>query len=110
MMESKKRSINKERNTTRILSYLLMTFSICAFLSPITATIGYIPLIGGILSNAASIAIFIAALILCLPLFLLTVSICWLFFHPKVGLILLGIGLLVAGAVLAITLTNKGRN
>jgi hypothetical protein len=85
-----------------------MVFSICAFFSPITTLLGYVPLLGGILSNVVGLAIFLAALIVCIPLFLLAVSICWLIVHPKVGLVLLGIALVATGIVLAIVFTNKG--
>ena len=87
-----------------------MVLSICAFFSPITTLLGYVPLLGGILSNVVGLAIFLAAIIVCIPLFLLAVSICWLIFHPKVGLILLGVALLVTGAVLAIIFVNKGKD
>jgi|LakMenEpi03Aug12_release.lakeMendotaPanAssembly.Ray.scaffolds.fasta_scaffold1179005_1 hypothetical protein len=87
-----------------------MVVSICAFFSPITALIGYVPFLGGFLSSAIGLAIFLAAAIVCLPLFLLALSISWLVFHPKVGLILLGIALVITGIVLAVIFTNKGND
>lgn len=85
-----------------------MVLSICAFFSPITSILGYVPFLGGFLSSVVGIAIFIAALIVCLPLFILAMSISWLRFHPKVGLLLLGIGLVIGGIVIAIVIKNKG--
>ena len=84
-----------------------MVFSICAFFFPITHLIGYVTLLGGFLSGFISLAILIAALVICLPLFLLAVAISWLVFHPKAGLILLGIGLLIAGVVSLIIYLTK---
>jgi uncharacterized membrane protein HdeD (DUF308 family) len=110
MIEEELSTIAKKRNIFRLVSYLLMVFSICAFFSPITTLIGYVPFLGGFLSSFVGLAIFLAALIVCLPLFLLAVAISWLFFHPKVGLILLGVALLITGAVLAIIFINKGKN
>jgi len=109
MIESEKKSISCRQSAIRVLAYFLMVFSICAFFSPITTLLGYVPLLGGILSGAVGLAIFLAALIVCIPLFLLAVAICWLVVHPKVGLILLGIALVATGIVLAIIFTNKGK-
>ena len=91
----------------RVLSYFLMVAGICIFFSPITHLIGYIPLIGGLLKGTLGIAIFLAALIICLPLFLLAVTVSWLVFNPKVGLFILGAALVVTAIVLAISLTNR---
>ena len=87
-----------------------MVFSICAFFSPITHLLGYVPLLGGFLSGVVGLAIFIAALIICIPLFLLACSISWLIFHPKVGLILLGVGLLITGLVFLIIHLTKPKD
>lgn len=94
----------------RALAYFLMVISICCFFSPITTLVGYVPFLGGFLSSAIGLAIFLAALIVCIPLFLLCVAVSWTVFHPRVGLIILGIALVVMGVVLAIILTNKGPN
>lgn len=110
MMEKEKKDISLKKNLIRFAAYFLMVLSICAFFSPITTLLGYVPLLGGILSNVVGLAIFIAAVIVCIPLFLLAVAFCWLIFHPKVGLILLGVALLVTGAVLAIVFVNKGKD
>ena len=84
-----------------------MVGGICLFFSPITHLLGYIPLVGGFLKSTVGIVIFIAALIVCLPLFLLALAISWVVFHPKVGFILLGVALLVAGIVIALSLANR---
>ena len=87
-----------------------MVMSLCAFFIPITTLIGFVPFLGNYLSNIIGLEICLAAVIVCLPLFLLTLSISWLVFHPKVGLILIGIGLLITGIVLAVIFTNEGNN
>lgn len=101
-------SMVKCRTTAfRILAFFMMVGGICLFFSPITQLLGYIPLIGGLLSGTVGILIFVAAIIICIPLFLLAVAVSWLIFHPKVGLIILGVALVITGIVLALCLTNK---
>jgi hypothetical protein len=74
-----------------------MVLGICLFFSPITTILGYIPLVGGIISGIVGFAIFLAALLVCIPLFFLATSIAWLRYHPKIGIALV----LIGGAVLA---------
>jgi hypothetical protein len=87
-----------------------MVVSICIFLNPITSLLGSVPFIGGSLSCGTGTSIFVSSLILCIPIFLLTVSICWLINHPKVGVILLGIALLATGIVLMIIFLTNNNN
>jgi hypothetical protein len=82
-----------------------MVFGIYLFFSPIVNLLGFIPLIGGIISGIVGFAIFLAAFLISIPLYILALAIAWLFFHPKVGLILLAIG----GIILAVVLI-LGRN
>lgn len=77
-----------------------MVFGIYLFFSPIVNLLGYIPLIGGIISGIVGFAIFLAAFLISIPLYILMTAIAWLAFHPKVGLILLAIG----GVILALVL------
>ena len=84
-----------------------MVASICLFFSPITIILGYIPLVGGFISGIVFFAILLAALLLCIPLFFFALSVAWLRFHPKVGFILLGIGLVVLAVILVINFTSK---
>lgn len=72
------------------------------FFSPITTLLGYIPLVGGLISGIVGFAIFLAALLISIPLYLLMISIAWLVFHPKVGLILLIIAAAVTTLVLVL--------
>lgn len=97
-----------KKTAIRVGAYFLMVFGICAFFSPITTILGYVPLLGGLLSGAVGFAIFLAALIVCIPLFLLAVALCWLVWHPKVGLAILAVALLILGVVLYFVLSNKG--
>lgn len=86
----------------------MMVIGICLLFSPITTLLGYIPLIGGFLKSTVGIIIFIAALIICLPIFLLALAFCWLCFHPKVGIALLVIAAIVTGVVIFLTQTGGG--
>jgi uncharacterized membrane protein len=79
----------------RVLAYATMVAGICLFFSPITTILGYIPLVGGFISGVATIAIFIGAVLLCIPLFLIALSLAWLRFNPKIGLAILGVGLII---------------
>lgn len=84
-----------------------MVIGICIFFSPITAILGYIPLVGGLLKSAVGIAIFLAALIICIPLYLLTFSIAWLFYHPKIGIPLLILSLAIAGLIIGLSASRS---
>jgi hypothetical protein len=89
----------------RILSFLCMVLGIYLLFSPIVNLLGFIPLIGGIISGIVGFAIVLAAFLISIPIYILAIAIAWLFYHPKVGLILLAIG----GAILALVLI-LGRN
>lgn len=84
-----------------------MVLGIWLFFSPITTLLGYIPLVGGLISGIVGFAIFLAALLICIPLYFLVISIAWVFYHPKIGIILLAIALAVTGLILFLG-RNKG--
>jgi len=84
----------------RILAFLTMVAGVYLFFSPIVNILNYIPLVGGIISGIVGFAIFLAAFLVCIPLWIIAVSVAWLFYHPKVGLIILGIGLAIFGLIL----------
>jgi hypothetical protein len=107
MLKNVSNHLNCGNVLIRFISYFVMAMAFCVFLSPITTLLGYVPFIGGSLSSSVGTAIFISALIISIPLFLLVISICWLIAHPKVGLILFGFALLAFGIVVAITLVNN---
>lgn len=88
----------------RIVSFLMMVCGLAMFFSPLTAMLGYIPLLGGILQGTANVLIFIACLLVCLPLYLLVLSIAWLFYHPKVGIPLLTLGIIGVGILIWISI------
>ena len=104
MMDKEMKSAKLRACIIRAVAYIMMVAGICLLFSPITTLLGYIPLIGGILKSTVGFLIFVAACIICLPIFLLALSVSWLCFHPKVGIILLLIG--IAIAVLIIVLAN----
>ncbi len=86
----------------------MMVIGICIFFSPITTILGFIPLVGGILKGTVGFIIFVAALLVCIPLWIIAFSLAWLFYHPKVGVIFLGIGLLILGLILFFNYSRKG--
>lgn len=90
-------------NILRIVAYFVMVLGIYAFFSPIVEILGYIPLVGGFLKGVAGTLIFLAALIICIPLFLVTFSLAWLVYHPKTGILVL---LLAAAIITVIVVLN----
>ncbi len=105
-----KRSLKKNNNETvviRLLCFLCMVFGIYLFFLPIVELIGYIPLVGNFLSGAAGAFIFLGALIVCVPLFLATMALAWLFYHPKIGIALIIVAVVIAIIVLIVEETVK---
>ena len=92
----------------RIVCYVLMVASICLFFSPITTLIGYIPFVGGFISGVLFFAILLAAILICIPIFLLVMSAAWLRYHWKVGVIMLAIGLVILGVILVVNGSSGG--
>lgn len=92
----------------RIFLFFLMVLSVCLFFSPITSLIGYIPLIGKFIAGALGLVIFLAAIIICIPLFIIAIAISWICWHPKVGYIILGIGLAIGvGVIIFLSVQNS---
>ena len=87
-----------------------MVLGIYLFFSPIVNLIGFIPLVGGIISGILGFAIFLAAFLISIPLYILATAIAWLFFHPKVGLILLGIGAIIFTIIVIVGRNKDGGN
>lgn len=54
----------------RICAYLLMVLGIYAFFTPIVDLLGEIPIVGWWMKSTASSMIFLAAVIICVPIFL----------------------------------------
>lgn len=92
----------------RIGSFILMVSGICMFFSPITTILGFIPLVGGILKGTVGFVIFLAAVLVCIPLFIIAFSLAWLRYHPKVGIVIFGIGILILGIILFVNYSRKG--
>lgn len=85
-----------------------MVLSIFMFFSPLTTALGYIPLVGGLFKSVLEFFIFLAALLVSIPLYIITFSSAWCFYHPKVGIIILLIGLSIIG--LLIFLSTRAQN
>jgi hypothetical protein len=86
----------------------MMVIGICLFFSPITTILGFIPLVGGILKGTVGFIILIAALLVCIPFWIIGFSLAWLWYHPKVGAIFFAIGLIILGVILFINFSRKG--
>ena len=86
----------------------MMVLGICLFFSPITTILGFIPLVGGILKGTVGFVIFLAALLVSIPFWIIAFSLAWLWYHPKVGAIFFGIGLIILGLILFINYSRKG--
>ena len=82
-----------------------MTLGLFLLFYPIVHLIGYIPLIGGFLKSVVGFIIFLACLLICIPLFILTLAAAWVFYRPLVTIILAGIALIILGTI--IYLNNK---
>lgn len=91
----------------RVVAYFMMVIGICMFFSPITTILGFIPLVGGLLKGTVGFVIFLAALIVCIPLWIIAFSLAWLWYHPKVGAIFLGIGLAILGVIIFINMRSS---
>ena len=84
-----------------------MVVGIWLFFSPFTKLLGYIPLVGGIIQGTVGFAILIGAILISIPLFLIALAISWLVFHPKVGLIILGVAIVITGIIMTLSLWNR---
>ena len=104
-------SIKKSRIFTiiiRIVAFLMMVFGIVLFFSPITNILGYFPLIGGLLKGTVGFIIFVGAIIISIPLYIITFSLAWLFYHPKVGIFILGLGVTIITVLIIVSSQSKG--
>jgi hypothetical protein len=87
-----------------------MVAGLCLFFSPITTLLGYFPLIGGILKMTLSMVILVGSILICIPLYIITISLAWLFYHPKVGLAILGIGITIAVVLIVLSKNQSSSN
>jgi hypothetical protein len=95
-------SLNWSTVFIRLGCYVLMVASICLLFSPVTIILGFIPFVGGFISSIAFFAILLGAIIICLPITLVVASVAWLVYRPKVGIVLILIGLAALATILII--------
>lgn len=62
-----------------------MVLGICLFFSPVVTLLGYIPLVGGFLKGTAGLIVCLGAILVCIPLFSITMGLAWLRYHPLIG-------------------------
>ena len=94
----------------RLGCFALMVFSFLFFFYPITTLLTYLPFIGRLVSGIAFVALLLASLIICVPVFLFTLSIAWLRFHQKIGFILLALGIISLIIILVLNYTRRTAN
>lgn len=73
-----------------------MFFGLFLFFTPITAILGYIPLLGGLVQSILNLAILLVSFLVCIPIYLIVFSIAWLFYHPKIGIPVVIVGVIIA--------------
>ncbi len=84
----------------RLGGFLMMLFGIMMVLSPLRIVASFIPLLGSIVGAG----LFLVALVVSLPLTLITIAVAWLFYRP-----ILGVGLLVVAVGAAVGLGTLAR-
>lgn len=99
MMETMISTNKVVTNALRITALIVMIVGIVAFFNPIVSILGWIPIVGGFLQGTAGGLIIIGAIIVSVPMFLITFSLAWLVYHPKTGAIFLIAGLLVVAII-----------
>jgi len=102
------KAIRSSENFTlilRIVTFIMMVLGICMFFSPITILLNHIPLVGGILSGTVGWIIFIAAVIVSIPIYIMAFSMAWMWYHPKVGIPILLVGVAL---ITILILVNAG--
>jgi hypothetical protein len=92
----------------RIASFVLMVLGMWLFFSPIANILGYIPFVGGFLKSTVGFFLFLAALIICIPLFLIAFSLAWLWYHPKVGIVIFLIAIAILVTIIVLNSKSSG--
>ena len=80
----------------------MMVMGILLVFSPIISLMGYIPMVGGLINGSLFVVVLVGAFIICIPLWIITFSIAWTCYHPKVGIAFLAIGLAVLTTIVVI--------
>lgn len=84
----------------RGVSFLVMFVGFCLLFAPLIDILGFVPLVGGFLKGSLSLVFVVGGVIICVPLWIIIFSIAWNWYHPKIGVIFLGLGLVVLIAVI----------
>lgn len=86
----------------------MMAIALLVFFSPLINLFGYVPLVGGLLKGAVGFTIFLVVLLICIPLWIITFSLAWVWYNPKMGAIFLGIGVGILTVILLISHSQTG--
>lgn len=89
----------------RFIIFMFVVLGVYMLLFPIVTILGFIPLLEGFIPGTSIGGVIIAALIFSIHLYFVTLAIAWTFFFPKIGRILLVLGLVILTIV--IILGNK---
>lgn len=86
----------------------MMIVGFCLLFLPLIDLLGFVPLVGGFLKGSLGVIVVVGGLIICIPLWIITFSIAWTWYHPKIGLIFLTIGLTILTVILICNQITKG--
>jgi hypothetical protein len=78
----------------------MMIGGIILIFIPLINILGYVPIIGGLLKGSMFLVVGLGAVIICIPLWIITFSVAWTYYHPKIGVIFLGLGLSILIGIL----------
>ena len=90
-----------------MVTFLVMVGGIYLFFSPFVNILGYIPIVGGFLKGTVGTVVLLGALIVSIPLFLITFALAWLRYHPKIGIALLLVVAAIVAVIVALDETMK---
>lgn len=94
-------------NILRLVCFLLLVFGFLLLFSPISQLLGYIPFVGGFLKLGSGILFLVASILLAIPIFVILMSIAWLYYNPRIGIIILSIGIIILAALLFYNYKNS---
>ncbi|KAM3134333.1 Transmembrane protein 43 [Paramecium bursaria] len=79
----------------RFAGWILMALGVVLIFSPITYLVSWIPFLGNFLASITTIIFWIVGFAVATPVAILTISVAWLYYRPKIGIMLVALGLLI---------------
>jgi len=68
---------------------LAIAIGLCLFFSPITYIVSWIPLLGNVLGSVTAFVFGLISFTIALPITLLVISLAWVWYRPKIGIVLI---------------------